>query len=87
MKLLHRNALQILKIVKAQYPAVDFDNVDDMSTCEETQSNDQELACTWKKASRHILDVQFSNEELKPALNALFQVCVNLCGTYWSNIS
>lgn len=66
--------MQILKIVKAQFPGADFDNVDDMSTCEDSQSDDQELACAWQKASRRILEDQSSNEELKPALNALFLV-------------
>jgi hypothetical protein len=74
LQLLLRNALQILPIVKAQFPGTDFDNVQDISSCTSPSGSDESLACKWKNASRKVQEFRESSDEVKPALNALFEV-------------
>jgi hypothetical protein len=74
LQLLLRNALQILAIVKAQFPGVDFDNVEDVKDCDGAHGQDQSLACQWKDASRMIQEYRQSGSDVKPALTALYRV-------------
>jgi hypothetical protein len=78
LQLLLRNALQILPIVKAQFSGTDFDNLQDVSSCTSPSNADESLACKWKDASRKIQTFQETPEEIKPALNALFEVSLSL---------
>jgi hypothetical protein len=74
LQLLLRNALQMLPIVKAQFPGTDFDNLQDISSCTSPGGVDESLACKWKAAARSILEFQESVSDVKPALNSLFEV-------------
>jgi hypothetical protein len=73
-KILLRNALQILSIVKATFSSIDFGNHEDLAACTHPDSDAEKLACHWKKAMTLVQDFQISKKDVKPSLNALFEV-------------
>jgi hypothetical protein len=63
--------MQILTIVKAQFPGFEFSNVGDASDC---GSGDHPLVCQWRKASSLIREYQTGGGAVAPALAALHKV-------------
>jgi ethanolamine phosphate transferase 2 subunit G len=79
LQLLLRNALQILKIVKAQFPGVNFsdqeEDVSDVQDCNVAHGQEL-LACQWKYASTMIREYQKSGNNVNKVLAALHKVCL-----------
>ena len=75
--MLLRNALQILTIVKAQFPGLSFDNVDNAGDCDIA---DHPLVCEWSTASRMIREYRESGGSISPVLSRLHKVrsCIRL---------
>jgi ethanolaminephosphotransferase len=69
LQLLLRNALQILSNVKAQFPGLDFENVQ-----EDCQVGDHPLVCEWKIASKAIQGYRETGGSVSPALTRLYKV-------------
>lgn len=51
VQLFHRNALQILDIVKATFPTIDFQSKYEKAHCEQPSSAGQDLGCKWRRAA------------------------------------
>jgi hypothetical protein len=73
-KLLLRNALQILNIVKAQFSHPVFRDSRASVSCKGTLSDEHELACAWKAASVYALDVAACSADPKTAISSLVKV-------------
>jgi ethanolamine phosphate transferase 2 subunit G len=80
VQILYRNALQILDIVKATFPGVDFESNYDHRLCFKTASSGEELSCKWRYASQMFRDVpEGYGPSVEDALPALLQVRYHSC--------
>lgn len=74
IKLLLRNALQMLHIVKAQFSHPVFRDSRVSVSCESALSDEDELACAWKEASIFALDVSACSADPTTAIESLIKV-------------
>lgn len=69
-----RNAHQILKIVKAKFPSVSFDSVDE-NACQSGRSSAEGLDCRWQKTMAVVEKYDNDPSNLKSVLGEVYSVC------------
>ncbi|KAF2666431.1 alkaline phosphatase-like protein [Microthyrium microscopicum] len=75
LNLLLRNSQQILSIVKATFPAIDFSGSSTPDLCDDPSSDSQALACQWSTI-QHRLDTYASSDmPISIVLSGLYRFC------------